>query len=379
MINLINFFLAISTTLIFSITPFFITEDLGLSRRILFLIENTNEGLSNIGKTLSGFLIDRFKRSRYLIAISCVFSLLARLFLSFGGCFSLLLSKSLDRSSNGIFAVVRDTVIGLKSSNNNSGKNYGTMMVYKTLGCLIGSFMAAYLVESGLSFRLIIFISSAPICASLFFLFFTSESIVTRESASRFNFKRFFTDLMSLSPVYYYVLVLVFMFMMARISDGMIAIRLKDMGLPKWVYISTIGIFNTTSMMCIFFIKDFADRINKFKILFLPIISLLAFHVLMSQTHQIFGLLGVALWGVQRGSSQMLFSCIIADTLPSNIKGTGIGLYYFVSYLGALLFPLMVGSSVNTSSTMAFSMASYIMIFILIVHSTFYIGYKKIS
>lgn len=80
-VNVINFLLSVSATVVFSISPFFITEDLKLSKGTLMIIESCNELFSNIGKILSGVIIDRFRRIRKLFIVSVLLALLSKLFL----------------------------------------------------------------------------------------------------------------------------------------------------------------------------------------------------------------------------------------------------------------------------------------------------------
>ena len=56
--------IAISTTMVFSISPFFITQVLGLSFVSLGIMEGISEGLSYFSKLASGFAGDFFKRKK---------------------------------------------------------------------------------------------------------------------------------------------------------------------------------------------------------------------------------------------------------------------------------------------------------------------------
>ena len=55
-------------------------------------------------------------------------------------------------------------------------------------------------------------------------------------------------------------------------------------------------------------------------------------------------LIGVALWGIQIGMSQDMFLCIIADQIPEDLRGTGIGFYYLINSVGLLLAGFIGGS-----------------------------------
>jgi MFS family permease len=55
-------------------------------------------------------------------------------------------------------------------------------------------------------------------------------------------------------------------------------------------------------------------------------------------------LIGVGLWGIQIGMSQDMFLCIIADHVPEDLRGTGIGFYYLINSVGLLLAGFIGGS-----------------------------------
>ena len=56
-------------------------------------------------------------------------------------------------------------------------------------------------------------------------------------------------------------------------------------------------------------------------------------------------MIGVALWGVQIGISQSMFLSLIADHVPEDLRGTGIGFFYLISSV-ALIF---AGTNFNSA------------------------------
>ena len=67
-IILINFLLAVSTTIAMSILPLLTTEKIGLSIFVFGLIEGGTEFLSNLFRLVSGSLFDRIKNKTILEA-----------------------------------------------------------------------------------------------------------------------------------------------------------------------------------------------------------------------------------------------------------------------------------------------------------------------
>lgn len=369
-VNILNFLLSVSSTIVFSIAPFFITENLQLSNGMLMFIESFNEGFSNLGKMLSGVVIDKFKRVRGLFFIGVLLGFLSKVLLLFCGALSFIVSKFIERLSNGVFAVTRDTFVALRADKGYLGRAYKNMLSVKTAGCILGSFFAGFLVESGLSFNMVIISSIMPIFIGLICCALLKESSAVTESKAeeKLDWNRFKSDVFSLDKTFYYMIAIVFLFMVGRVSDGLIGVRLKEIGMPQWVYISAIGIFNVTSFIGVNVIGFFSDRINKRILLLVPIFSLMLCNHCMMQDEKIYGAIGVCLWGIQRGTSQLFFTSIFAEILPKNIKGTGMATYYLVCSIGGFFLTVFAFSKISVSTYSAFLYGFYIMSFVCMLH-----------
>jgi len=65
-IYIVNFLLAIATTIGMTIIPFLITDSLGLSLFVLGILEGFSELLSNVFRLTNGVLFDKIKNKRLL-------------------------------------------------------------------------------------------------------------------------------------------------------------------------------------------------------------------------------------------------------------------------------------------------------------------------
>jgi MFS family permease len=55
--------------------------------------------------------------------------------------------------------------------------------------------------------------------------------------------------------------------------------------------------------------------------------------------------LGAAIWGLHYGFSEGLFSALIADHAPEDLRGTAFGVYNFVTGLALLVASLVAGGA----------------------------------
>jgi sugar phosphate permease len=138
---LINFLLAVSSSMAMSLAPLFMTSSLGFSRLTIGLLEGGYELSADCMKLFVGRRIDRLRKKKSWIVLGILLSCLSKPFLLLGMTSSFLalsLSRVLERISNGSIAAARDKFIAENSLPNERGKAYGKIMLSKTMGCFLG-------------------------------------------------------------------------------------------------------------------------------------------------------------------------------------------------------------------------------------------------
>jgi predicted MFS family arabinose efflux permease len=79
-------------------------------------------------------------------------------------------------------------------------------------------------------------------------------------------------------------------------------------------------------------------------ILMVGIALLIAGNLVLAETGSFAGLvLGTALWGAHMALTQGIFSRMIADSAPEQLRATSFGAFWFVSGIGGLLASLGAG------------------------------------
>lgn len=371
--------IAISTTMTFSISPFYIKEVLKLSMLSLGLAEGICEGIAQFSRLLSGYTGDYFRRKKPPILFGAVLAILSKpIFIFAGGIGDLIASKGLERVSNGVMAVPRDAYVAEAASDNTKGVSLGLMMTLRTIGCTIGSFFIGALVIFVTDYRMLLWFGFIPcLLALLVFIKFMPEKTDTSfnsekgENPKSQNAARIcFADFKQLSGRYWSLIFVATLFMCARFNDGFLVLRLDQLGAPKWLSTSTIGIFNTISAFCCFPIGYLSDRIDRSKMLYFSFITLVLANVCIMTNSLSMALLGVVMWGAQRGTSQVLFSAIIADEAPRKIMGTAMGLFYLLTGVTAIIAGSIAGSLSDRSLRYAFyfglGMSSVALVFLYI-------------
>jgi len=87
-----------------------------------------------------------------------------------------------------------------------------------------------------------------------------------------------------------------------------------------------------------------SDRMRPRSILMVGIALLIAGNLVLAETGSFAGLvLGTALWGAHMALTQGIFSRMIADSAPEQLRATSFGAFWFVSGIGGLLASLGAG------------------------------------
>lgn len=351
--------IATSTSMTFSVSPFFVTEVLGLSYLSMGIMEGISEGLSYLSKLISGYSGDFFKRKKPPLMIGVIMATISKpLFIFAGGAGMVMGSKVIERISNGVMAIPRDAYCAEECPVSKRGASLGLMMSLKTLGCTLGSLTIGGLMYFIEDYRLLLWIGFIPCALSIFVLMKymkekNTEKTVSAPTEQRQKLK--WQDFKALSGGYWTITLIATIFMCARFSDGFLILRMQELGAPKAMCGMIIGIFNLISALSCLPIGSLSDRINRSRMLYFSFISLaLANACFLFSNGLVLALVGVLLWGAQRGTSQMLFSAIIADEVPKKIIGTALGLFYVLSGLVAVASGYIAGMVADISLHYAF-------------------------
>lgn len=364
-VTIANMLVAISTTMTFSISPFYMTTVLGISIFSMGALEGFTEGLSQVSKLFSGVSSDYSKKKKPTLMVGFILAALSKpFFILASGLGAIGFSKILERISNGVIATPRDAYVADIATPENRGASFGVMMTGKCIGCIIGPFLVSFLMFFTEDYRMLLWVGFIPCVLAIVILWrYMNEAqsepkIVTPSIApvsESQSAKLSWTDITNLPPQYWTLLVTSSLFMLARFSDSLIALQLKALGTPTYICVATIGIFNTISALCCYPIGWLSDRMKRSTVLYFSYITLILCNLcLICASDMWLGLLGVVFWGAQRGSSQILFTAMIADEAPKKIMGTAIGLFYIVIGVMSLIAGAVAGWLADMNLTWAF-------------------------
>ncbi len=143
MLGLVSLLMDVSSEIIHSLLPLFLTATLGLSVALVGLVDGVAESTASIVKVFSGYLSDRLKRRKPLILIGYGLGALSKPFFPLASGIALVLgARFADRIGKGIRGAPRDALIADVTPAGIRGRAYGLRQALDTTGAFLGPLLA---------------------------------------------------------------------------------------------------------------------------------------------------------------------------------------------------------------------------------------------
>ena len=135
-----------------------------------------------------------------------------------------------------------------------------------------------------------------------------------------------------------------FLFMLARFSEAFLILKGIEVGLSEALSPLTLALFNLAYVALAYPAGALSDRMSPRAILSAGMAALIAGNLVLAGTSGYAGLVvGVFLWGAHMALTQGIFSRMIADVAPEDMRATSFGAFWFVSGIAGLLASLAAG------------------------------------
>lgn len=353
-ICIINFLLAVSSTIGMTVIPLIVIDSLGLSLLVLGLIEGVSEFLSSTIRFYSGFFFDRKENKLELLLYPIYLALISKLVLLHPNSIMVVATKFIERLSNGAFGPIRDALV-LKLSTK-EGKDLSLLNISKSAGCLFGPLIVTIAISYKFKIDGLIILCVILCTVAIVIAYLLKKTPLSLNNLEAENITLRLSDIKKLKIIYPIIL-LSFIFFLSRFSDGLIIIFLREIDAPQWVYLSTIGIFNGFMLFISPIIGTNLDS-GKFKwCLVFTFISMILFNLTCLQiTEANLLLIFIALffWGSQRVSSQMTFLYAIKQNIKQEYLGRAVGAYSLLTGISILLASFICGYLAKITFTYIF-------------------------
>ncbi|MGD0352077.1 MAG: MFS transporter [Dehalococcoidia bacterium] len=346
-IGFISLLTDVSSELIFTLLPLFLTNVLGVATVVIGLIEGIAESTASLLKLLSGWLSDKLRNRKYLSFIGYALSALSKPFMLIANAWGPILAiRFADRFGKGIRAAPRDALVGDSVDEDNRGKAYGFHKAMDTSGAALGLILAALVVFSlqrdvvNLQFdtyRWMIIIGIVPAFIALFFFIFIKEppkkavdactarvADSAKEKAIDKRFKIF--------------MAIMFLFTLGNSSDAFIILRAQNLGNSVLLISIMLIMFNVVYALFSMPAGILSDKLGRRKVIITGWIIYALVYLGLAAVNQGWMIwLLYAFYGLYYGLTQGVYRALVCDLVPEERRGTAFGMYNGI--VGITLLP----------------------------------------
>ncbi|WES87894.1 MFS transporter [Dickeya fangzhongdai] len=341
----VSLLMDISSEMIHSLLPLFMTTVLGASVVLIGLIEGLAEATALIIKVFSGALSDYLGKRKGLALLGYGLGAVSKPLFALATSSGLVLgARLLDRVGKGIRGAPRDALVADVTPPDIRGAAFGLRQSLDTIGAFAGPLLAVVLMLLWQDdFRAIFWVAFIPGALAIALLFFGLREPEQSNAAKRTNPIRR-DNLKRLSARYWWVVGLGAVFTLARFSEAFLVLRAQQVEIPVALIPLVMVAMNLVYACSAYPFGKLSDRMDHHRLLKMGLLVLIAADVALAISQHWLGvIIGVALWGVHMGMTQGLLAAMVADTAPADLRGTAYGVFNLISGVALLLASLSAG------------------------------------
>jgi MFS family permease len=346
-LGVVSLLMDVSSELIHSLLPVFMSTVLGVSMAAIGLVEGVAEGTAAVTKVFSGALSDRLGKRKLLAVIGYglgaatkpVFPLAEGIGWVFAGRF-------VDRVGKGIRGAPRDALVADIAPAAQRGAAFGLRQSLDSIGAFLGPLLAVALMAwLANDLRLVMWVAVAPAALAVAVLIAGvrepagaarpagARSPVTLAAARR------------LPPSFWLVVALGGVFTLARFSEAFLVLRAQEVGLGLGYVPMVLIAMNAVYAAAAYPAGVAADRFSRRALLAAGLGVLVASDlVLAAAASPPLAFVGAGLWGLHMGLTQGLFAKLVADSAPAELRGTAFGIFNVAAGIALLLASVIAGA-----------------------------------
>jgi MFS family permease len=343
-LGFVSLLMDLSSEIYHSLLPAFVTLTLGLPATALGAIDGIAEATANFAKLASGRLSDRsLKRKPWIVAGYGLAALSKPLFPLATNAVTLMAARFADRIGKGIRGSPRDAMVADETPPEIRGRAFGLRQALDTVGALLAPLAAIALMAVFVDrIRMVYWIAIIP--AAFSFLLAWLALREPKQLNAPLKTSPFFSGFRELAKPTKRLLAVGFLFTLARFSEAFLILKGLEIGLSETLSPLTLALFNLAYVVLAYPAGSLSDRMSPRTILLVGMAVLIAGNLVLAKTDALpWLILGVTLWGAHMALTQGIFSRMIADSAPDDLRATSFGAFWFVSGIAGLLASLGAG------------------------------------
>jgi len=343
-LGFVSLLMDLSSEIYHSLLPAFITMVLGLPATALGAIDGVAEATANFAKLASGRMSDRSRRRKPWVMAGYGLAALSKpLFPLAASGAAVMAARFADRIGKGIRGSPRDAMIADETAPEIRGRAFGLRQALDTVGALLAPIVAIGLMAWFASdIRAVFWVAVIPAACSFLLAWLALRE--PKQHQAPFKRPPLFAGFRNLNRETKRLLYVGFLFGLARFSEAFLILKGIEVGLSEALSPVTLALFNLAYVVLAYPAGSLSDRVSPRTILLTGIAVLVAGDLVLAQATSLAWLFaGVGLWGAHMALTQGIFSRMIADSAPEELRATSFGAFWFVTGIASLLASLGAG------------------------------------
>ena len=338
---------AISSAMIYSLLPVFLTRVLGVGIGSVGLIEGAAEAATSFVKIASGATSDRLGRRKPLVVFGYLLSALTKTVYPVAGSWLPVFGARLvDRLGKGIRDAPRDAFLTDLTATPVRGAGFGLRLALAIAGFVVGPLVAMGLMRlSGDNFRLVFAVALLPAYLSIVVLLVSVRELRSNhgDRARRPMIRA--RDIAALPPTFWSIVAIAALLSLARCSQAFLALKALAVGIDAALVPAVLALMHLVFSVTAYPFGRLADHASRRLQLAIGATILMVADIALAAAGSIWlTAIGAALWGLQLGATQGLLGAAIADAAPDDACATAFGIYDVA--VGIATFTASVGTGV---------------------------------
>jgi MFS family permease len=363
-----SFFMDVSSEMVYSLVPIFLSSVLGVNKSLIGLIEGIAETTASLLKMFAGWLSDKLGRRKPLMVFGYSISTLSRPLLALaGGWGMVLVSRFVDRFGKGVRTAPRDAIVADSCDKRELGRSFGYHRAMDQFGAVVGPAIAFFVLAARPGgYRTVFWISMIPgvLCVVVIVFFIHDrrrrapgepESRVGSEGsappiqisagtlASPPAPSRWARLARLRGPLLAYLLVTA-VFSLGNSSDAFLILRARDLEVAAVMIPVLYMMFNFIYSALSVPAGIIADRIGRRRVALIGFAVFAGAYAWMAMARSQEAAWGVfAVYGVYMGIADGNGRALLAEFSSGARRGTAFGAYHMVVGLAALPASVVAG------------------------------------
>lgn len=343
----------ISSELIFTLLPLFMSNVLGTSSTIIGLVGGLSDSADSLFRIVSGWFSDKIGKRKLLTVLGYAFSTAVKPFMLLANSWGAVAGVRLgDRVGKGVRSSSRDALIADSVNEKERGRSFGLHRAMDTSGAVIGLIIAAIIVYliPGDRFHLeknayhwMIIIGIIPAILAVVVLMTLVHERKQLATIAKGGISKP-TAITPFSNQFKLYLVIMALFTLGNSSDFFLILDAQHVKTPLVQVVMMLVLFNITYALVSMPMGVLSDKIGRKRVIsigwFIYGLVYLGF-ALSTSIWQIWILFAV--YGIFYGICEGVARAFVADMVPTQRRGTAYGLYNGVVGLMALPASLIAG------------------------------------